>query len=92
MPLEILVRKLTSDTASAFGLNDRGVLAAGKLADVNVIDFPALPLHRPEALYDLPTGGKRLVQRAAGYRFTVKSGEVTFQDGEHTGTLVRGGR
>ena len=96
MPLEFLVRKLTSDTATAYGLTDRGVLAAGKLADLNVIDFPALRLHRPEALYDLPTGGKRLVQRAEGYRYTVKSGAVTFQDSEHTGalpgTLVRGGR
>ena len=96
MPLEFLVRKLTSDTANAYGLHDRGVLAVGKLADVNVIDFPALRLHRPEAIYDLPAGGKRLVQRAEGYRFTVKSGEVTFQDSEHTGalpgTLVRGGR
>ncbi len=95
-PLEFLVRKLTSDTARAYGLNDRGQLKEGLLADVNVIDFDALRLHRPEAVYDLPAGGRRLVQRAEGYRYTIKSGEVTFEDGQHTGALpgglVRGGR
>ena len=63
---------------------------------MNVIDFENLSLHRPEAIFDLPTGGKRLVQRVEGYRYTVKSGEVTFENGEHTGALpgglVRGGR
>jgi N-acyl-D-amino-acid deacylase len=95
-PLEFLVRKLTSDTAKAYGLNDRGQLKEGLLADINIIDFDKLRLFRPEAVYDLPAGGRRLVQRAEGYRYTVKSGEVTFQDGEHTGALpgglVRGGR
>jgi N-acyl-D-aspartate/D-glutamate deacylase len=95
-PLEFLVRKLTSDTAKAYGLNDRGQLKEGLLADINVIDFDALRLFRPEAVYDLPAGGRRLVQRAEGYRYTIKSGEVTFEDGEHTGalpgSLVRGGR
>jgi N-acyl-D-amino-acid deacylase len=95
-PLEFLVRKLTSDTARAYGLNDRGQLKPGLLADVNIIDFEALRLHRPEAISDLPAGGKRLVQRAEGYRYTLKSGQVTFEDGEHTGALpgglVRGGR
>jgi N-acyl-D-amino-acid deacylase len=95
-PLEFLVRKLTSDTARAYGLNDRGQLKEGLLADVNIIDFEALRLHRPEAVYDLPAGGRRLVQRAEGYRYTIKSGEVTFENGEHTGALpgglVRGGR
>ncbi|MFI4933503.1 MAG: amidohydrolase family protein [Caulobacterales bacterium] len=95
-PLEFLVRKLTSDTAAAYGLTDRGQLKPGLLADLNVIDFEALRLYRPEAVYDLPAGGRRLVQRADGYRYTVKSGEVTFEDGQHTGalpgSLVRGGR
>ena len=95
-PLVFLVRKLTSDTAKAYGLNDRGQLKEGMLADINIIDFERLRLFRPEAVYDLPAGGRRLVQRAEGYRYTVKSGEVTFQDGEHTGALpgglVRGGR
>lgn len=95
-PLEFLVRKLTSDTATAYGMTNRGALKPGYLADVNVIDFEKLRLHRPEAIHDLPTGGKRLVQRVEGYRYTVKSGEVTFDNGEFTGalpgTLVRGGR
>jgi N-acyl-D-aspartate/D-glutamate deacylase len=95
-PLEFLVRKLTSDTARAYGLNDRGRLKPGLLADINIIDFDALALHRPVAVADLPAGGRRLVQRPEGYRYTIKSGEVTFEDGEHTGALpgglVRGGR
>jgi N-acyl-D-aspartate/D-glutamate deacylase len=95
-PLEFLVRKLSSDTAKAYGMRLRGELRPGYLADVNVIDFERLQLHRPEAVYDLPAGGKRLVQRVDGYRYTVKSGEVTFENGEFTGalpgTLVRGGR
>jgi N-acyl-D-amino-acid deacylase len=95
-PVEFLVRKLTRDTAMAYGLADRGQLQPGLLADVNVIDFDALRLYRPEAIYDLPAGGRRLVQRADGYRYTVKSGQVTFEDGESTGalpgSLVRGGR
>jgi len=94
--LEFLVRKLTRDTALAYGMADRGLLKPGLLADVNVIDFDRLRLYRPEAVYDLPAGGRRLVQRADGYRYTVKSGAVTFEDGEHTGalpgSLVRGGR
>jgi N-acyl-D-aspartate/D-glutamate deacylase len=95
-PLEFLVRKLSSDTARAYGLNDRGQLKPGLLADVNVIDFDRLRLFRPEAVNDLPAGGKRLVQRAEGYRYTIKSGQVTFEDGKSTGALpgrlVRGGR
>ena len=95
-PLEFLVRKLTSDTAQAYGLNDRGQLKPGLLADLNIIDFKALRLFRPEAINDLPAGGKRLVQRTEGYRYTIKSGQVTFEDGHHTGALpgglVRGGR
>src|SRR5215472_3588340 len=95
-PLEFLVRKLSSDTARAYGLHDRGELRPGLLADINIIDFDNLTLHRPEAIYDLPAGGRRLVQRVEGYRYTVKSGQVTFDDGKHTGalpgSLVRGGR
>ena len=95
-PLEFLVRKLTRDTAMAYGMSDRGQLKPGLLADLNVIDFEALRLFRPEAIYDLPAGGRRLVQRAEGYCYTVKSGQVTFENGEPTGalpgSLVRGGR
>ncbi len=95
-PLEFLVRKLSSDTARAYGLSDRGELRPGLLADLNIIDFDKLRLFRPEAIHDLPAGGKRLVQRAEGYRYTIKSGQVTFRDGVSTGALpgglVRGGR
>ena len=95
-PLEFLIRKLTRDTAMAYGMSDRGQLKPGLLADLNVIDFEALRLFRPEAIYDLPAGGRRLVQRAEGYCYTVKSGQVTFENGEPTGalpgSLVRGGR
>ena len=95
MELEFLVRKLSRDTAEAYGMTDRGLLAPGMLADMNVIDFDALNLSRPEAVFDLPTGGKRLVQKVSGYRHIIKRGEATFANGEHTGALpgqlVRGG-
>lgn len=96
MPLELMVRKLSHDTATAYGMEDRGLLKEGYLADINVIDFDKLQLHRPTAEYDLPAGGRRLVQRVDGYKYTLKSGVTTFVDGEHTGelpgTLVRGGQ
>ncbi|HSG92010.1 MAG TPA: amidohydrolase family protein [Pseudomonadales bacterium] len=87
LPVEYLVRKLSRDTAEAYGMTDRGLIAPGMKADLNVIDFEALRLHRPEAVYDLPTGGKRLVQQVEGYRYTIQTGEVTFEDGVHTGAL-----
>ena len=93
--LEFLVRKLSRDTAEAFGMMDRGLLQEGYLADINIIDFEALQLHRPEAVFDLPTGGKRLVQKVDGYKHIIKRGQPIFSDGEHTGALpgklVRGG-
>ena len=85
--LEFLVKKLSRDTAEAYGLTDRGLLQPGKLADINVIDFDALQLQRPEAVHDLPTGGKRLVQRVEGYRHIIKRGEAIFRDNQHTGAL-----
>ncbi len=95
MALEFLVRKLSRDTAEAYGLYDRGLLQPGCLADVNVIDFDHLTLHRPEAVFDLPTGGKRLVQRVDGYTHILKRGAEIFAGGEPTGLLpgrvVRGG-
>jgi len=95
MDLEFLVRKLSRDTAEAYGLNDRGLLQPGYLADVNVIDFDHLQLHRPEAVFDLPTGGKRLVQRVDGYEHIIKRGQEILTKGEPTGALpgrlVRGG-
>jgi N-acyl-D-aspartate/D-glutamate deacylase len=95
LPLEFIVRSLTRKTAEAYGMLDRGLLAEGMVADINIIDFAALRLFRPEAIFDLPTGGRRLVQRVTGYDYTIKSGKVTFESGEHTGELpgklVRGG-
>ena len=87
MPLEFVVHKLTQDSASVYGLRDRGVIAAGYKADFNLIDYDGLRLLPPEMSYDLPAGGKRLVQRAEGYRMTIKGGEVTYEDGEATGAL-----
>ena len=66
---------------------DRGIIEKGKIADINIIDFAALRLHRPEAVFDLPAGGRRLVQRAEGYETTIKAGEVIFDNGVHTGAL-----
>jgi len=94
LPVETAVRLQTSDTAKLYGLGDRGVLRPGMKADVNVIDLDALKLHAPQMVFDLPAGGRRLIQRAEGYKFTILSGEVTFQDGVPTeampGKLIRG--
>jgi N-acyl-D-aspartate/D-glutamate deacylase len=87
LPLEYLVRKQTRDCALAYGLPDRGLLAAGLKADINVIDFEQLRFLKPEVVYDLPAGGKRLVQRARGYRHTFVAGTETLRDDEHTGEL-----
>ena len=84
LPVEHVVHKQTQATAAAYGIFDRGVLAPGMLADVNVIDHEALRLHGPRMVYDLPAGGKRLLQDVDGYRFTLKAGEVTFVDGKVT--------
>jgi N-acyl-D-aspartate/D-glutamate deacylase len=95
IPIEEAVRRMTSDTARTCGLLDRGVVAAGKKADLNVIDFTNLRLERPYIAFDLPAGGRRLLQKAVGYTATIKSGDITFRDGEATGALpgrlLRGG-
>ncbi len=85
--LEFLVRKHTRDSARAYGLTDRGLLAPGYRADINIIDFDRLRLRQAEVVYDLPTGGKRLLQRADGYRHTFVAGTEIVQDDEHTGAL-----
>jgi N-acyl-D-aspartate/D-glutamate deacylase len=85
-PIEWLVKRQTHDTAQAYGLYDRGTLQPGLRADVNVIDFDRLGLGVPSMVYDLPAGGGRLVQPASGYVMTIVSGEVTFENGEHTGS------
>ncbi|MGY4708343.1 N-acyl-D-amino-acid deacylase family protein [Mycolicibacterium sp. CBM1] len=95
-PIEYVVRKQTLDTANLFGLTDRGVLAVGKKADVNVIDMDALALGVPLMAYDLPAGGRRLIQGSRGYDATVVSGVVTRRHGADTGArpgkLLRGVR
>ena len=82
------------DTAALYGFDDRGLLAPGYLADVNVIDYDELALDPPEMVYDLPAGGRRLIQRARGYVATVKRGVVVREDdeatGERPGRLLRG--
>ena len=87
LSLEEIVRRLTSDTASAAGLGDRGVIAIGKKADLNVIDHDRIAFGRPYVAYDLPAGGKRLLQKADGYEATIVSGAVTYRNGEATGAL-----
>lgn len=89
------IRRMTSDTARTCGLDDRGVVAVGKKADLNVIDFDNLRLERPYVVFDLPAGGRRLMQKAVGYTATIKAGAITFRHGEATGALpgklLRGG-
>jgi N-acyl-D-amino-acid deacylase len=96
LPLEHLVKRQTSETADFFGLTDRGRLAPGLRADVNLIDFDALRLHKPELVHDMPAGGRRFVQRVDGYEATLVAGQPIFERGEHTGALpgklVRAGR
>jgi N-acyl-D-aspartate/D-glutamate deacylase len=82
-----LIRRLTSDTAGAAGLFDRGALRAGMKADVNVIDWGRLGAGSPYVVNDLPAGGKRLLQKVTGYDATIVSGRVTFREGQATGTL-----
>ena len=87
LPLEKVVSMQTRDTARLYGMNDRGLLAPGMKADINVIDLERLQILAPEMIFDLPANGRRLVQRAEGYRATVVSGVVTFEDGVATGAL-----
>ena len=96
LPLEWIVKRMTHDTAQLYGLGDRGLLEPGKKGDVNIIDYDALQLERPEAVHDLPTDAMRLIQRARGYEATIVSGEIISRHGEETGArpgqLIRGAR
>jgi len=96
LPLEWVVKKQTQDTARLYGLGDRGTIEPGMLGDLNIIDYENLQLGSPYVVADLPAGGKRLLQGASGYVATIKSGAVTFADGEDTGArpgvLLRGAR
>ncbi len=87
LPLETVIKMQTSETANLLGIKDRGVLAKGYKADINIIDYEGLTLHEPEIINDLPAGGRRLVQKASGYDYTIVSGEVAFIKGEATGVL-----
>jgi N-acyl-D-aspartate/D-glutamate deacylase len=94
--LEQAVRLQTSRTAEVYGFVDRGTLRPGLRADLNLIDLDGLTVHGPEMVFDLPAGGRRLVQHVDGYEATICAGEVTFVGGEPTGArpgrLVRAAR
>ena len=96
LPVETVVRKITRDTAEVYGLLDRGVVAPGLRADLNVIDFEHVAQLSPRLVHDLPAGASRFIQEARGYEATVAGGQVTFRQGEHTGALpgrlLRGAR
>jgi N-acyl-D-aspartate/D-glutamate deacylase len=96
MPVGEVIEALTSANARAVNLLDRGLVAPGYRADLNVIELNKVKLHRPEMIYDLPLGSGRLIQRADGYRATIVGGKVTYRDGVATGELpgrlVRGAR
>ena len=85
--LEEGIRKMTSDTADLFGIQNRGRLKRGSFADINIIDFEDMSLEYPEIVNDFPGGAGRFIQRSTGYSKTIVNGEVFMQDGEHTGAL-----
>jgi N-acyl-D-aspartate/D-glutamate deacylase len=95
-PLPWAIKRISRDSAQAIGLHDRGLVAAGYKADINVIDYDRLRVRAPEVVYDLPAGGRRLIQRADGYEATIVSGIPVNRNGEATGALpgrlVRGAR
>jgi N-acyl-D-aspartate/D-glutamate deacylase len=96
LPVESVVHQITQRPAAHFGWHDRGVVAPGYLADLNVVDLDGLECAPPVITADLPAGGRRLLQAATGYQWTIKRGKVTFEAGVHSGelpgTLVRGTR
>ena len=94
IPVEEVVRLQTSEPAAVYSLNDRGIIAPGRKADINIIDLKAMHLPAPFMAYDLPAGGKRMMQKVDGFRYTLVNGEVVVRDGVMTdalpGRLVRG--
>ena len=96
IPLPIVVKALTQKGAALMGLTDRGRIATGLRADINIIDFDAVRLHHPRVTHDLPAGGKRLTQDADGFVMTIVRGAPTYRNGEFTGALpgrlLRSGR
>lgn len=87
LELPTVIKALTSEPAASLGLDDRGIVAAGYKADLNIIDLDGLTLHRPSIKTNLPAGGKRLSQKSEGYMATIVSGVVTYRDGVPTGKL-----
>jgi N-acyl-D-aspartate/D-glutamate deacylase len=87
LDLSWLVKRMTGDTAAIVGLHDRGIIAPGYKADINVIDLDRLRIERPYMAHDLPCGAKRLLQRARGYVATILSGIPVYREGEATGAL-----
>ena len=96
LPVEMLIKRQTSETADFFGLSDRGRLTPGLRADVNLIDYDRLQVQKPELVHDMPAKGRRFVQKVDGYEATFVAGTQIFERGEHTGALpgrlVRDGR
>jgi N-acyl-D-amino-acid deacylase len=96
LPLEAMIKRQTSETADFFGLTDRGRLAPGLRADVNVIDYDRLQVQKPELVHDMPANGRRFVQKVDGYEMTIAAAAPIFERGEHTGALpgrlIRAGR
>ena len=96
LPVEMLVKRQTSETAAFFGLADRGRLLPGLRADVNIIDYDKLQVQKPILVHDMPANGRRFVQRVDGYEMTMTAGTPIFEKGQHTGALpgrlVRAGR
>src|SRR5690606_13446876 len=87
LPIEHVVHRQTQQTAALYGLHDRGVVAPGMRADLNVIDLDGLGFEVPRMAFDLPAGGRRLVQRGRGYHATFVAGVQTVADDEFTGEL-----
>jgi N-acyl-D-aspartate/D-glutamate deacylase len=85
LPIEQAVHLQTAATARAYGFNDRGTIEVGKRADLNLVDVDGMRLHAPEMVFDLPAGGRRLVQKVDGYKTTMVAGQVTYENGEPTG-------
>lgn len=87
MELPYVIHRQTQQTAEFYGMHDRGVLAPGYRADVNVIDFDELNVDAPRMEWDLPTGAPRFVQHGLGYRYTIARGQITVEDDQFTGAL-----
>ena len=87
LPVEMMIKRQTSETADFFGLSDRGRLAPGLRADVNLIDYDRLQVQKPELVHDMPANGRRFVQKVDGYQATFVAGTQIFDRGEHTGAL-----